>query len=69
MHMISLHYTCTELKLNIIPPCTIQDLQYDPEDSDDFSTVSDDRGKAILAALQEEKRRKYVHSLCMVTKT
>jgi ubiquitin carboxyl-terminal hydrolase 40 len=36
----------------------VKDLQYDPEDSDDFSTPEDDRGRAILAALQEEKRRK-----------
>ena len=39
-------------------PHIVQDLQYDPEDTDDFSTPEDDRGKAILAAIQEEKRKK-----------
>jgi ubiquitin carboxyl-terminal hydrolase 40 len=36
----------------------LKNLQYDPEDADDFSTESDDRGKEILTAVQEEKRRK-----------
>lgn len=37
----------------------LQDIQYDPEDLDDFSTPEDDRGKAVLAAIQEEKRKRY----------
>ena len=39
-------------------PSSLQDLQYDPEDNDDYTTPSDDAGKAILAAIQEEKRRR-----------
>ena len=34
-----------------------QDLRYDPDDVDDFSTVQDERGRAILVAVQAEKRR------------
>lgn len=36
----------------------VKDLQYDPDDQDDFSTPQDDQGREILAAIQEEKRRK-----------
>ena len=36
----------------------LQDLQYDPDDTDDFSTPEDDQGKAVLAAVQEEKRKR-----------
>ncbi|XP_064401493.1 ubiquitin carboxyl-terminal hydrolase 40-like isoform X3 [Halichondria panicea] len=36
----------------------VKDLQYDPDDTDDFSTPLDDRGRAILAAIQEDKRQK-----------
>jgi hypothetical protein len=37
---------------------TLQDIQYDPEDLDDFSTPEDEKGKAVLAAIQEEKRKR-----------
>jgi len=35
-----------------------QDLIYDPEDEDDFSTLADEQGRLVLAAIQEEKRKK-----------
>ena len=44
-----------ELKLKV---CVLQDLQYDPEDADDFSTLADQRGREILEAQHEEKRKK-----------
>ena len=38
--------------------CLSQDLQYDPEDKDDFTTPLDDKGRAILAAIQENKKQR-----------
>lgn len=35
-----------------------QDLLYDPADADDFSTPLDDKGVSVLAAIQEDKRKK-----------
>ena len=34
----------------------------DAEDKDDFSIAEDDRGRAILEAVIEEKRRRYLRT-------
>ncbi len=36
----------------------IQDLQQDAGDKDDFTTSLDNKGAAILLAIQEEKRKR-----------
>lgn len=51
-------FTHTYARSHTHPHTWIQDTQYDPEDLDDFSTPEDDQGKAVLAAIQEEKRKR-----------
>ena len=54
-------HTCTHMHTHThthTRALVLQDIQYDPEDLDDFSTPEDDKGKAVLAAIQEEKRKR-----------
>ena len=43
---------------HLITPLTLQDLRMDTADKEDFDTEEDLKGKAILEAIQENKRQK-----------